>query len=147
MSKFNLYLEKVIKKKEIINEKVTSEKENTILTKILNIKSTYEIIQIINKSNETIKNIIINSNESLKKILEPNNVAEIKEQYEILKEFFLKHGGIKFEKEDIKESIKKVIEDGDTNSYGNYDLGNLMSTEKFKKAGDFINSEFRTVSV
>jgi hypothetical protein len=147
MSKFNLYLEKVIKEKEIINEKLTSGKENTILTKILNIKSTYEIIQIINKSNETIKNIIINSNESLKKILEPNNVAEIEEQYEILKKFFLDHS-IDFEKEDFeKKDIKRVINKGDTNHYKNYNLGNLMSTEKFKKAGDFINSEFRTVSV
>ena len=49
MSKFNLYLEKVIKEKEIINEKITSGKENTILTKILNIKFTHEMIQMINK--------------------------------------------------------------------------------------------------
>jgi hypothetical protein len=157
MNKFNLYLEKVIKEKEIINEKITSGKENTILTKILNIKFTHELIQNIKskkitKENKKVINAIIAKNDGIElliKILEPNNAAEIEEQYNKLCEIFNK-SKIHFQSkndEKFKKEIETVIENGDTNYYKNYDLGTLMSTKEFKNEGKNINSEFRKVSV
>jgi hypothetical protein len=175
MSNFNLYLEKVIKEKEILNEFVIDKTQETILNKILDIKYTHEMIEKIIKkitdedfvnikSKKDKKDIInyFNKKENIDKedlviivilaisgILNKKNVEEIKNQYNKLCEIF-NNSKIHFQSKNdqkFRKEILTVIKNGDTNYYKNYDLGTLMSTKEFKNEGKNINSEFRKVSV
>jgi len=175
MNRFNLYLEKVIKEKEIINEFVIDKTQETILNKILDIKYTHEMIEkIITKITEDDLNYIkikkdkkdiinyFNKKENINKedliiivilaisgILNKKNIEEIKKQYDKLCEIF-NNSKIYFQSKNnqkFRKEILTVIKKGDTNHYKNYNLGTLMSTREFKNEGKIINSEFRKVSI
>jgi hypothetical protein len=136
MNNFYIYLEKVLKEKEIINEKMTSTTEETFYNKIFLIKQNYVLLM-------KIKEIEKNGKKLSKELLELKNNKKYKS--EIIKIYrqtrnFLKKNGLNIDLLD-KDGIQKLLKNNNTNF-----IGNNYNASNFFKFRNFNNEIFKEIN-